>query len=485
MERKLKITKRTVDQAAPEARRFVVWDTELPGFGLRVEPSGTKSFIIRYRAEGGGRNAPQRYMTIGKSGALTPDEARRKARETLGAVAVGEDPADKLATARREMTVADLCDLYLDAAPSLPTRRGGLMKPSTLRCGRGLVASHIKPLLGTKRISSVEAKDIERFMVDVATGKTSAPADAKGRRGGRTARGGKGAASHAVGWLSAMFGYARRLGLVKVNPCIGVSKFATRKIERFLSTEELERLGAAMREAETTGIPWEPDPSKKTKHAPKPENRLTVIDPAALAAIRLLLLTGARCGEILGLKWEWVDLERGILFLPDSKTGKKAIILNGPATAILEGLPRVGPYVIPGADPDNPRADLKKPWATLCRRAKLDGVRLHDLRHTHASFGVSAGFGLPIVGKLLGHTQPQTTARYAHLDIDPVRRASDAIGRTLADALDGRTRGRVEDRTSAIPPDRQSEVIPLAVNAPLQSPRRPIARRGTPTTRMR
>lgn len=358
------------------------------------------------------------------------------------------------------------------------------MKPSTLRCGRGLVASHIKPLLGTKRISSVEAKDIERFMVDVAAGKTSAPADAKGRRGGRTARGGKGAASHAVGWLSAMFGYARRLGLVKVNPCIGVSKFATRKIERFLSTDELERLGAAMREAETTGIPWEPDPSKKTKHAPRPENRLTVIDPAALAAIRLLLLTGARCGEILGLKWEWVDLERGILFLPDSKTGKKAIILNGPATAILEGLPRVGTYVIPGADPDTPRADLKKPWATLCRRAKLGGVRLHDLRHTHASFGVSAGFGLPIVGKLLGHTQPQTTARYAHLDIDPVRRASDAIGRTLADALDGRTRGRVEERTSAIPPERD-EIAPRVAKASLALSRRPIARRGSPSHRMR
>jgi integrase len=484
MERRLKITKRTVDGAIPEAQRFTVWDSDLPGFGLRVEPSGTKSYIVRYRAEGGGRNAPQRYMTIGKSGALTPDEARRKARETLGAVAVGNDPADKLAAARREMTVADLCDLYLNAVPSLPTRRGGLMKPSTLRCGRGLVASHIKPLIGTKRISSVEAKDIEQFMVDVATGKTSAPVDKKGRRGGRTARGGKGAASHAVGWLSATFSYARRLGLVKVNPCIGVSKFATRKIERFLSTEELERLGAAMREAETTGVPWEPDPSKQTKHAPKPENRFTLIDPGALAAIRLLLLTGARCGEILGLRWEWVDLERGILFLPDSKTGKKAIILNGPATAILESLPRSGPYVIPGADPETPRADLKKPWATLCRRAKLDGVRLHDLRHTHASFGVSAGFGLPIVGKLLGHTQPQTTARYAHLDVDPVRRASDAIGRTLADALDGRVRGRVVAPTSTIPPERDETVL-RAAGASVTLPRRPLARRGAPSPRMR
>lgn len=238
-----------------------------------------------------------------------------------------------------------------------------------------------------------------------------------------------------------------------------------------------------MREAETTGIPWEPDPSKKTKHAPKPESRFVKLDSGALAAIRLLLLTGARRGEILRLRWEWVDLERGILFLPDSKTGKKAIILNGPAAAILESLPRVGPWVVPGADPETSRTDLKKTWTTLCRRAKLDGVRLHDLRHTHASFGVSAGFGLPIVGKLLGHTQPQTTARYAHLDIDPVRRASDAIGRTLADALDGRTRGRIDAPTSAIPPERE-EIAPRVATVSA-APRRPIARRGAPSQRMR
>lgn len=486
MTRKLKLTKRTIDQIEPEAKRIIVWDAELPGFGLRVEPSGAKAYIVRYRSGGGGRNAPQRYMTLGKPEALTPDDARRKAKETLGAVMVGQDPADKLAAARKEMTVSDLCDLYLADAARMPSRRGTMMKASTLRSGHCLVTVHIKPLLGPKRISSVEATDVERFLVDVAAGKTRAAEESKGKRVGRAARGGKGAASHAVAWLSAMFGHARRLGLVKVNPCLGVSKFASRKVERFLSTDELERLGEAMREGETTGIPWEPDPEKQTKHAPKPENRFVKLDAGAIAAIRLLLLTGARCGEILGLKWDWVDLERSILFLPDSKTGKKAIILNGPATAILEGMSRVGPFVIPGADPQTPRADLKKPWAALCRRAGLSGVRIHDLRHTHASFGVCAGFGLPIVGKLLGHTQPQTTARYAHLDVDPVRRASDAIGRTLTDALNGRSRARVEERTSVGPPEQQPVSMPMAVNvAALQTPRRPIARRGTPTTRVR
>ncbi len=484
MERKLKLTKRAIDQVEPQARRLVVWDTELAGFGLRVEPSGAKAYIVRYRAGGGGRNAPQRYMTIGRPEALTPDEARRKAKETLGAVMVGEDPADRLAVARKEMTVAELCDRFFCEAIHLPTRRGEPMKRNTVACGLSMVRSHIVPLLGTKRLSSVTSQDVERFLVDVAAGRTRPPSAPTGRRDERRPRGGKGAATHAVRWLSAIFGHARKVGLVKVNPCLGVSKFASRKIERFLSTDELDRLGAAMREAETTGIAWEPDPTKKTKHAPKAENRLVKLDAGAVAAIRLLLLTGARCGEILGLKWEWVDLERGILFLPDSKTGKKAIILNGPAMAVLEGLARVGPFVIPGADPATPRIDLKKPWATLCRRAGLVGVRIHDLRHTHASFGVSAGFGLPIVGKLLGHTQPQTTARYAHLDADPVRRASDAIGKTLSDALDGRSRARVEDRTSAIPPERD-EIAPRVASASVTLPRRPIARRGSPSQRMR
>jgi integrase len=148
-----------------------------------------------------------------------------------------------------------------------------------------------------------------------------------------------------------------------------------------------------------------------------------VIGQHAAAAIRLLILTGARLREILHLRWEQIDLERGLLLLPDSKTGKKAIVLNAPAIAVLAGLPRVGAYVIAGqnagTDHEKPRADLNKPWRSVRMRAELDGVRLHDLRHTHASIGAGAGLGLPIIGKLLGHTKASTTQRYAHLDTDP------------------------------------------------------------------
>jgi integrase len=254
--------------------------------------------------------------------------------------------------------------------------------------------------------------------------------------------------------VSAMYGWAIKSKLLPKgmeNPAAGIEKFRETKRERYLSTEEIQRLGAAIREAETIGIPWEPDPEKMMKHAPKPKNRRVTIDPAVAAALRLFILTGARLREILGLTWDMVDLERGLLLLPDSKTGERAIVLNAPAQAILAGLPRVDRYVIPGrpkALPDGraesrPRSDLKRPWSLVRKRAGLDAsaenpalrVRIHDLRHTHASIGVGANLGLPIIGKLLGHTQARTTERYAHLEADPLRKASDAIGRRIADAL--------------------------------------------------
>jgi integrase len=227
---------------------------------------------------------------------------------------------------------------------------------------------------------------------------------------------------------------------VGFNPARGLDKYPERGRERFLSAAELARLGDAIREAETTGLPWDADATKPTaKHGPKQKSGRTVIGQHAAAAIRLLILTGGRLREILHLRWDHVDLERGLLLLPDSKTGKKAIVLNAPAMAVLSTLPRVGAYVVAGQDAgledERPRADLNKPWRAVRKRANLEGVRIHDLRHTHASIGAGAGLGLPIIGKLLGHTKAATTQRYAHLDTDPLRRASDRIGARLAAAL--------------------------------------------------
>src|SRR5262245_13890564 len=199
--------------------------------------------------------------------------------------------------------------------------------------------------------------------------------------------------------VGSMYAFAARAGIVPegTNPARGIDKFKESCRERFLTGEELERLGSAIREAETTGVPWTVGETKPTaKHVPKAK-RFTKIGASAAAALRLLLFTGCRLREILHLRWEHVDMERGCLFLPDSKTGRKAVILNAPALAVFNSLERIGPFVVPGNDVEQPRHDLKRPWDALTHHAGLTGVRLHDLRHTYASFGAGNGLGLPII----------------------------------------------------------------------------------------
>jgi integrase len=195
---------------------------------------------------------------------------------------------------------------------------------------------------------------------------------------------------------------------------------------------------------------WSVDETKPTaSHAPKAEKRRRTLDPFAVAAIRLLILTGARLREILHARWEHVDFERGILLLPDSKTGKKPVYLSAAALTILSTLPRIAgnPHIISGEQVGAPRADLKRPWAAVTQAAGLEGVRIHDLRHSFASIGAGASMGLPVIGKLLGHSQAATTHRYAHLDTDPLRRAVDTIGATISAAMDGNKGGQVVPMT--------------------------------------
>jgi integrase len=224
------------------------------------------------------------------------------------------------------------------------------------------------------------------------------------------------------------------------NPAKAIERYPEQGRERYLTSAELERLGAALNEGETIGLPYAVDESRaNAKHAPKPDKRRTKLDPFAAAAIRLLILTGARLREILDARWENVDLERGVIFLADSKTGRKPIYLSAAAQTVLASLPRVNgnPHIIAGEREGAPRADLKKPWAAVTKAAGLDGLRIHDLRHSFASIGAGASLGLPIIGKLLGHTQAATTHRYAHLDADPMRRAAETIGATIAAAMGG------------------------------------------------
>ena len=436
----LRISKRTLDTIEITGREHFLWDTDLPGFGVRVRPSGAASYVVQYRV-GGGRNSRTRRLTLAAVGKLTPDEARKIAKLKLGEAAAGGDPASSKAEARKALTFTELADAFLEEHAFVKR------KATTAESYRSVVVRHLLPEFGTEKAGHVTRASVARLHLKLR----ETPYQA----------------NRTLAVLGSMYAFAGRRGLVPegYNPARGVERYTEDRREKFLTSDELERLGAAIREAETVGIPWNPDPTKKTKHAPRDENRLTKISPFAAAAIRLLILTGARLREILHLKWENVDFERGLLLLPDSKTGKKAIVLNAPALAVLAGLPRIGPFVVPGDGPRlprgdprspvggeaalpktipadrgdaplaSPRADLKRPWAMVTAHAGLENVRLHDLRHTHASIGAGVGLGLPIIGKLLGHSQPATTARYAHLDADPLRRASDRIGAEIARAM--------------------------------------------------
>jgi integrase len=255
-------------------------------------------------------------------------------------------------------------------------------------------------------------------------------------------------ANRLVAVIASMYGFAARHGMVPrgVNPAQGIERFRESARERYLGIEELNRLGETLRLAEAKGLPWRLDSDKpRSKHLPREENRRTVLSPEVVLAFRLLMFTGARLREILTLQWSHVDLERGLINLPDSKTGRKTIVMSAATIDLLRDRERRGHFVIPGLDADRSRSDLKKPWRAIQRHAGLEGVRIHDLRHTFASIGAGASLGLPIVGKLLGHSKPATTARYAHLDADPLRRASNVIGAHLQAALAGSNPGSKTD----------------------------------------
>lgn len=396
-----RLTKRTVDAAQSEALRFTVWDSDLKGFGLRVEPSGTKTFVVRYRV-GGGRRGTLRQFKVGRYGKLTPDEARDEAGKILAQVELGSDPQAVKAAARETLTVAELCDLYL--AEGVATK-----KASTLTLDKIRIARHIKPLIGTRRITDVGSADIERLMNDVASGRVRSSSTPH-------TRGGQGAASRTVGLLGGIFKFAVARKLCAENPAKGVARFKDNKRERFLSPKELGVLGDALAAAEAQGA-----------------------HPSHVAIIRLLALTGARKNEVARLRWSEVDHERGLLQLEDSKTGRKAIRLGAAARVVLSEIDATDSvYVFPDPrDPALPIRNLDWAWVCIRKRAGMDDLRIHDLRHSFASVALAGGSGLHLIGKLLGHADIATTNRYAHLADDPLQDAADRVSRSISAALSG------------------------------------------------
>jgi integrase len=395
-----KLTKRIVDQTKPGTGQTFVWDTEVPGFGLRVLPSGQRSYVIQYRARGRSRR-----MTLGKHGALTPQTARKMAIRHLAAVRDGADPLEARQEHSQAPTVRELADRYLEEHARVKK------KPSSQKFDERTIERVIVPAFGTVQVCDVTGEDVGRLHHSLS--KTPVMAN------------------RVLALLSKMFNLAERweLRADHSNPCRHIERYQEQRRQRFLSPTELARLGEALSRTEQEG---------------------TEIRAAGLA-IRLLILTGARRGEILNLKWDHVDLEARRLVLPDSKTGPKIIPLNSPAVDLLSELAEKdgSEWVIPGLKPRQPLVGLTRIWYRIRKEAKLEDVRLHDLRHSFASVAADTGVPLLVIGRLLGHTQAVTTARYAHLADDPLREATERIGARVAAALSGQT--DVDDARAQIP----------------------------------
>ena len=376
-----KITKRTVDALAGQERERVVWDDDLKGFGVRVHPTGRKVYIVKTRYRGRAIK-----MTIGPHGTVTPSYARVRAAEIITDARAGKNPAGRNTDAP---TMMALGKRFLKEYVSTHC------KPSTAEEYRRSVKLFIDTRIGRYRVPDIQRSDIAALHYDMR----DTPYQA----------------NRTLGVLSKMFNLAELWDLRPdgSNPCRHVKRFREEKRERFLSDIEYQRLGAALKEIEVDG----------TETA------------SAIAAVRLLMLTGCRLSEIQKLRWEHVDLGASELRLPDTKTGAKVVYLGDPAIAVLERIDRRdgNPWVIAGRKPGSHLTDLQHPWRRIRARAALDDVRIHDLRHSFASGGLLVGEGLPMIGKLLGHTQVQTTARYAHLANDPVKSAANRIASRIAE----------------------------------------------------
>jgi integrase len=379
-----KLSKTVVERIKAADQDVVVWDNTLPGFGVRVKPSGVRSYIIQYRNR---NTSTSRRLTIGQHGPLlTLDQAKKQARAMLADAMRGEDPVEIRKTARRAPSIADLAVDYLERH-AVPKKR-----PKSVRDDRAMLDNIILPKLGAKKVDAIGRRDVEAIQV----GMKDRPYQA----------------NRVLSLLSKMFNLAIEWKWRPDNPAKGIERYQEQKRERWLSDEELRHLCAVLDEHPNT---------------------------RAANAVRLQLLTGARLGEVLTSRKEDFDLHRGIWTKPSHQTKQKrtehlplsaqALIL---VTSIIETSDAGSPFLFPGNKPGQPLREIKKFWSAVMRKAGIANYRRHDNRHTYASHLVSSGLSLEIVGRLLGHTTTTTTKRYAHLADDPLRAAADRFGSKIA-----------------------------------------------------
>lgn len=404
-----KLTKKMVDAALPREKQYTVWCSELKGFGFYVQPTGSKTYFVDYRVD----NA-RRRMTIGRHGVLTAEQARALAIQTLGPVALQKaDPLLERKTRRKSVTVAQLCDQYMNAAGKgliLGRRKNRPKKASTLEIDRGRIARHIKPLLGSKLVIDLTRSDVTKFMRDVAAGKT-ARKDRSGKNGARVeVKGGMGTAGRTTGFLGGILTYAVDEGIIGANPARGVKLPTDNVRDRRVTADEYRAIGNAL-----TGPEAEVD------------------TPQAITGSWLLVLTGCRVGEIAALRWDEVDEAGGCFRLQDSKSGPSVRPVGREAFDVLRKALRVpgNSYVLPALRQGGEKhyKGLEGAWVRFMKRAGLEGVTPHTMRHSFASVAGDLGFADSTIGALLGHAGGTITSKYVHrLDSVLVAAASKVCG---------------------------------------------------------
>ena len=382
-----KITKRTVDALKPAPDRDVLlWDNEIPGFGVRCRPSGAKTYFLKYRTQGG----RQHWLTLGLHGPVTPEQARKQARREKAAIADGANPSGDRQKKRREATIAAVADRYL--AEHVAAHN----KPSTAAEARRIVETRIQPALGAIKITDLGRADIKAWHQAMS----ATPYEA----------------NRALAYCSRMLALAAtEWQLREDNPCTGIKRFPEKKRERFFADDELARIGGALAAAEREGAE----------------------SPGFVLLVRLLAVTGMRLGEVLALRWADIDLPSRAIRLQDAKAGARTVHLGAAAVAILDAAPDKSGYVVHGLDPASPLSDSRAQhaWARLRKKAGIPDGRLHDLRHSVGTFAALAGANAFVVRDLLGHKTLAMTGRYVERAADMVRATADAVSSRVAAAL--------------------------------------------------
>ncbi|MBX5144970.1 tyrosine-type recombinase/integrase [Rhizobium lentis] len=397
-----KLTKALIAAAErPETGTKTLWDTTVPGFGVRISSGGTKTFILKYRTR---NERLVRWLTIARVGDVTLDEARDEATKHRGDIAKGGDPAGERSSARKAMTVSELCDDYLKDCAIRPRP----LRPNTIASHSSNIENHIRPALGKRVAKAVTADDVERLQAAIATGKTAAR---KPGRGG-IASGGEGAAARCIAVLGAILEYGRRMKVVELNPVGDVRKLPPKSKDRFLSSDEIRRFGEAMRDAALDG-----------------ESR------SGIAAARFLLLSGFRRNEALTLEPDFIDYPGQCARLPSTKTGKQVRALGKAALDALREAPATRNWCFPGERGDGHFVGLPKILKQLFARAGIAEASAHDLRRTFATVAVELGFSELVIAALLGHKTAGVTARYARTPDKALLLAADAISARIATLL--------------------------------------------------